>query len=399
MAEVEGRLYLKPGRERSLLRRHPWIFAGAIERLEGEPGLGATVDVLDAQGRWLARAGYSPHSRIRARVWTWQAGEAVDQKLLHRRLQAALALRRRFIGPQQVSAYREVNAESDGLPGVIVDRYGPYRVLQCLAAGAERWRQALVELLQEGAEGVYERSDAEVRSLEGLEPRRGPLWGAEPPAHVEIREYGLRFLVDLRQGHKTGFYLDQRENRGLFRQLVGPGQRVLNVFAYTGGFAVAALAAGAEQVLSIESSEAALELARRNVALNGLPAERAQWLADNAFVALRRLRDGGRSFDAIVLDPPKFAPTPGHVPKAARGYKDINLLALKLLRPGGWLMTFSCSGGLSAELFQKIVADAAADAGVRALVLRTMGQPPDHPFDLAFPEGRYLKGLLVARAP
>jgi 23S rRNA (cytosine1962-C5)-methyltransferase len=401
VAQVEGLLRLKDGREKSLLRRHPWIFAGAIEEVQGEPGLGATVDVVDARGRWLARAAYSPHSRIRARVWTWNQGQAVGPQFLHQRLQAALEGRRRFIDPRRVSAWREVNAESDGLPGFIVDRYGSILVLQCLTAGAERWRQAFVELLAEGegVEGIYERSDAEVRSLEGLEPRRGPLWGQEPGEALQIEEYGLRFWVDVRRGQKTGFYLDQRENRRCFRHWVRPGDRVLNVFAYTGAFTVGALAAGAKSVVSVESSESAVELGQRNLELNGLDAGKNAWLMENAFQALRRLRDAGQGFSVIVLDPPKFAPTPAHVPKAARGYKDINLLAFKLLEPGGWMMTFSCSGGLSAELFQKIIADAAVDAGVRARVVHTVGQPSDHPIELAFPEGRYLKGLVVQRAP
>ncbi len=391
MAEIQ----LKPQRERSLLKRHPWVYSGAVAEVRGRPESGETVEVLSHAGEWLARAAYSPESQIRARVWTWQPDEVVDEAFLARRLQSALASRADLAGEPAVSAYREVYAESDGLPGLIVDRYNDLRVIQVLTAGAERWRQALVGLLATTGpcSGVFERSDVPARQLEGLAPRVGPAWGPAPEDLLVILEHGLRYRVDVVKGHKTGFYLDQRENRRLLRSGVA-GASLLNCFAYTGGFTLGALAGGAEHVLSIDDSGAALEIAAENVELNGLPAERCAWLEGDAFVELRRLRDRGMAFDVIVLDPPRFAATAAQADRAARGYKDINLLALKLLRPGGVLYTFSCSGGVTPELFQKIVAGAALDAGVEASIVGWLGQPADHPVALNFPEGRYLKGLV-----
>ncbi len=388
-------LRLKPGRERSVLRRHPWIFSGAIARVEGNPDEGETVEVCGSGGQWLARAAYSPHSQIRARVWTWRRGEAIDESFFARRLEAALALRAHLAADETLTAYREVHAESDLLPGLIVDRYGEYRVVQFLTAGMERWRDVVVRLLAGRGDviGIYERSDVGVREREGLALRRGHLWGQEPPELLQITEYGSRFYVDVRGGHKTGFYLDQRENRRLLRESLRGG-RVLNCFAYTGGFTVAAQAAGASEVVSIDSSGPALALARENVKLNGLDEGRCRWREADVFRELRALRDAAEQFDAVILDPPRFAARASQAASAARGYKDINLLALRLLRPGGLLYTFSCSGGVTPELFQKIVAGAALDAGVDAQVVAWLGQPEDHPVSLAFPEGRYLKGLV-----
>lgn len=388
-------LKLKTGRERSVLKRHPWIFSSAVAEVHGDPEPGDTIDIQAHDGKWLARAAYSPHSRIRARIWTWRQDTSVDEALLEGRLAQSIGRRDGLLQEQAFDAYREVYAESDGLPGLIVDRYGPHRVLQFLTTGAERWKQSIVSLLAARGDcrGIFERSDVEVRKLEGLEPRSGNLWGEAPPEHLTVQEHGLRFHVDLSRGHKTGFYLDQRENRRKFRALVN-GRKVLDCFAYTGAFSVAALAAGAEEVLAIDSSEPSLEMARHNIALNDLPLDRFACEAADVFEHLRRLRDRGRQFDVIVLDPPRFAPTISQVHRATRGYKDINLLAFKLLRPGGLLVTYSCSGGVSAELFQKIVAGSAQDAGVMATILDWLGQPPDHPVRLNFPEGRYLKGLV-----
>ena len=389
---------LKPGRERSVLRRHPWVFSGAVADVQGTPSPGATVDVTDFAGAWLARGAYSPQSQIRVRLWTWEQDEPVDVAFVASRLECAVA-RRRTIDPDgRTNAYREVHAESDGLPGVIVDRYAGFRVVQLLSAGAEFWRQAVVDALSApgSGDGVYERSDVSVRGLEGLALRTGVLAGKEPPSQVEIEEHGVAYLVDVRGGQKTGFYLDQRENRARLRRNLG-GQAVLNVFAYTGGFTVAALMGGAASVLSLDSSAEALELARANVRLNALPEASCEWVEGDAFAELRKLRDRAASYDVIVLDPPRFAATAAQAERAARGYKDINLLAFKLLRPGGRLYTFSCSGGVSAELFEKIVAGAAGDAGVEAAIVEWLGQPFDHPVLLSFPEGRYLKGLVCQR--
>jgi 23S rRNA (cytosine1962-C5)-methyltransferase len=395
---AETTLILKAGREKSLLHGHPWVYSGAIERVEGSGRSGETVVVRSAGGEFLAWAAYSPASQIRARVWTHDEGETVDAGLLRRRLEAALALRKTLGVAQESDAYRLVHGESDGLPGLVVDRYGDALVMQALNAGIDAWREPLADLLMalSGAAHLYERSDVDVRSLEGLEPRVGALRGSPPPEPLIIQENGLSFQVDVQAGQKTGFYLDQRRNRQRLRTYAA-GMDVLNCFCYTGGFTAYALAGGAQSVLSIDSSAEALRLAGDNLALNGLESARAEWLEADVFQALRKLRDQARSFDLIVLDPPKFAPTAAQAERAARGYKDINLLAFKLLRPGGLLFTFSCSGGVSAELFQKIVAGAAVDAHAEALILERLFQAPDHPVSLAFPEGSYLKGLVCQK--
>ena len=388
------KLILKAGREKSLVRRHPWIFSGAVERVEGKPQSGETVVVVARDGRPLAVAAFSPDSQIVARVWSFDPGQVIDAAFFRRRVREAIAVRAR--GPADGAA-RLVNAESDGLPGVIVDRYAGVAVLQASSAGASAWKQALADAIVAEARvaAVYERSDSDVMELEGLAPATGWLHGKDA-TRIEILEGDLRFLVDIAHGHKTGFYLDQRENRESVGRLAA-GKEMLNCFCYTGGFTVHALAHGAASVLSIDASGEALQLATEIAARNGLPPQRAEWLEADVFQQLRALRDAGRSFDLIVLDPPKFAPTPATAERAARGYKDINLLAFKLLRPGGLLATFSCSGGVSRELFQKIVAGAAVDAQVDALILHRFEAAPDHPVGVHFPEGEYLKGLLCRR--
>jgi 23S rRNA (cytosine1962-C5)-methyltransferase len=398
------KVQLKAGREKSLLRRHPWVFSGAIDKLYGSPATGDTVEVRAADGHFLAWAAWSPQSQIRARVWSFEEPDLPGPELLRGRIERALALRR-ALAPQdstrqtrEDTALRLVHGEADCLPGFIVDRYGDTLVAQILSAGIERWRDVLADALieQTGCARIYERSDAEVRELEGLRPRTGAMRGDAPPVPLEIVEHGLRYAVDVIGGQKTGFYLDQRDNRHRIRELA-LGRDVLNCFCYTGGFSLAALAGGTMSVASVDSSGPALELARHNVQTNGFDASRAEWIEADVFRYLRDARVQGRSFDLIVLDPPKFAPTERHAPAAARAYKDINLNALKLLRPGGLLATFSCSGGVSAELFQKIVAGAAADAGASATLLERFHAAPDHPVLLEFPEGEYLKGLLLRR--
>jgi 23S rRNA (cytosine1962-C5)-methyltransferase len=388
-------LILKKGREKALLRKHPWVFSGAVNNLSKEPEPGETIAIRDSQGTFLAWGAYSPQSQIRARVWGWDVAESIDRDFFRRKLENALHLRREWIDTRETDAYRLVHAESDGLPGLIVDCYADTLVMQVLSAGAERWRDEIVSLLAELVQpaAIYERSDVAVRELEGLPERTGLLFGELPPQPLTILENGLKYKVELVTGQKTGFYLDQRNNRQFCREIVA-GKRVLNCFAFTGGFTATALAGGAESVLSIDSSEDALELARENIALNGLPAEKCEWITGDVFQELRTLRDRGEQFDLVILDPPKFAPTASQAQKAARGYKDINLWGFKLLRPGGTLMTFSCSGGIDAAFFQKIVADAALDAGVDAQIVKRLYQAADHPTSLAFPEGTYLKGLV-----
>ena len=392
-------LILKPGREKSLLRRHPWVFSGAVARVQGDPEAGDSVALRAAGGEFLAWAAYSPASQIRARVWSWEEKERIDGDFLRARLRRALGARERLLSADDSDALRLAHGESDGLPGVIADRYGDVVVLQLLSAGAERWRSELADAVREltGCACVFERSDADVRALEGLPAKSGVLHGALPAAGVQLREHGLTYGVDVAAGHKTGFYLDQRDNRKRIGEL-SQGREVLNCFCYTGGFTLNALAGGAASVLSVDSSAEALAQARDNLRRNDLDAARAEWQDADVFTHLRTLRDQGRSFDLVVLDPPKFAPTAAFAEKAARGYKDINLLALKLLRAGGLLASFSCSGGVSAELFQKILAGAALDAGAEASIVGRFAAAADHPVLLSFPEGDYLKGLLVRRA-
>jgi len=406
-------LVLNEGRERSLLRRHPWIFSGGVERIEGTVDAGGTVAVRAADGRFLAWAALSPHSNIRARAWSFSEAEVPGEALFRQRMRAALIRRRQALPGAQ--ALRLIHAEADGLAGVVADRYGKLLVVQITTQGTEFWRDVLFRLLREesGCEAIYERSDADVRELEGLKPRTGFIGGrpdSEGAAATQIdsggilaEEHGLRYRVDVAKGQKTGFFLDQRDNRVAIAHAVatmvqgGSPPDVLNCFCYTGGFSLSALAAGAKSVLSVDSSETALDLARQNLQLNALDSSRAEWVEEDVFRYLRTLRDMGKTFDLIVLDPPKFAPTSKDAERAARGYKDINLNALKLLRPGGLLATFSCSGGISPELFQKIVAGAAADAAVSLHVERRFTASADHPVLLEFPEGEYLKGLLLRR--
>jgi len=384
-----NKLILKPGREKSLKRRHPWVFSGGIAKVEGQPKLGDSVALQSADGVFLGVAAYSPDSQIRARVWDWTPRD-IDAAFFAERIRRAAALR-------QVAAdegVRLIHGESDGLPGVVADRYADTVVLQLLSAGAERWRGAIADALAAlpGIARVIERSDADVRELEGLPSQSGLLRGEAAAGPLTVREHGLEFAVDAEQGHKTGFYLDQRDNRGLLRGLA-KGKAVLDCFCYSGGFALNALAGGATSVTAIDSSCPALAAAQANAARNRLSG--AEWLEADVFQSLRKFRDAGRKLDLIVLDPPKFAPTAAHAEKAARAYKDINLLAFKLLNNGGRLMTYSCSGGVSPDLFQKIIAGAALDAGVDARIEHWLHASADHPVVMNFPEGEYLKGLVL----
>jgi len=387
---------LKPGKERSLLRRHPWVFDSAIARGGADPG--ETVRIEAHDGSFLAWAAFSPASRIRARCWSFEQAQRIEPAFFEARVAEAVRARERF--GIDSDGLRLVHGESDGLPGLIVDRYGDTLVAQFLSAGAQRWKAVLTDALLKvtGLARLYERSDTSSRALEGLPQETGWLRG-EGPTALEIREHGWRLTLDVATGHKTGFYLDQRDSRRSFGEQVRRlgAQRVLNCYCYTGGFTVAALAGGAGQVTSIDSSAPALARAREHVALNGFDPLRAQFLDADVNASLRRFLEEGRRFDAIVLDPPKLAPTAARAERAARAYKDINRLALALLEPGGLLYTFSCSGGISADLFHKIVASAAIDAGVDGYVTARLAGAPDHPMTLVFPEGEYLKGLAIVR--
>ena len=397
-------IILKPGREKSLLRRHPWIFSGAIQKADDNIASGSTVDLLSSDKKFLARASYSPNSQIRARVWTFE-DEIVDKKFFHQRIRSAIRAREIWTPHQEATVKSEADslrliyAESDGIPGLIVDKYNDVLVLQSLTAGSEYWKETFADILLEetGLSTIYERSDVDVRELEGLESKVGLLRGTIPIFPFTITENGLQFKVNFQSGHKTGYYLDQRKNRLRVHELA-KDKDVLDCFCYTGGFTLNALAGGAKSVLSVDSSGDALELCKENIVLNNLPADKHNTLEGDVFQLLRKFRDEARSFDMIILDPPKFAPTSAHAEKATRAYKDINLLAFKLLRPNGILVTFSCSGGVDAGLFQKIVAGSALDAGIEAQIIEHLSQGADHPISLHFPEGAYLKGLVCLKA-
>lgn len=395
---MSGKVILKEGREKPVRQRHPWIFGGAIGRIEDSVQDGGVADIVAANGAFLGRGYVNRRSQIVVRLLTWREEEAVDEAFWRGRLKRAIDAR-----PAQEDACRLVNAESDGLPGLVVDRYGQWLVVQSLTLGIEQHKpliaQALADLFEgKGLKGIYERSDVDVREKEGLGETTGLLWGAEPPELIQISERSaegqpVQMLVDIRKGQKTGYYLDQRENRRRTAQRCR-GAEVLNLFSYTGGFAAHALAAGARRVISVDSSAEALAMARRNLELNGFTTSDDDFVVGNVFEVLRRYRAEERHFDAIILDPPKLAFTAAQVDRAARAYKDLNMVSMQILKPDGILATFSCSGRVSADLFQKIVFGASVDAGREAQILEKLSHPPDHPVMLSFPEGEYLKGLI-----
>ena len=387
---------LKAGKERSLQRQHPWIFESAIAK--GSADAGETVRVESHEGVFLAWASFSPSSRIRARVWSFDEAQGIDNALIQRRIEESVHARSLF--DIQSNGMRLVHGESDGLPGLVVDRYGDTLVAQFTSCGSERFKQVMADALLNvtGLAKLYERSDANVRSLEGLPEVTGWLRG-HGPTELTLQEHQWQLSLNIAEGHKTGFYLDQRDSRLRFYEHTQfrKFQKVLNCYCYTGGFTVAALAGGASHVTSIDSSGPALEKAKSNVLLNGFDLSRTSFLDADVNASLRAFIEQGKQFDAIVLDPPKFAPTAAHAERAARAYKDINRLAFKLLAPGGELFTYSCSGGISADLFHKIVASAGHDAGIEGYISERLQGAPDHPMTIHFPEGEYLKGLVVVK--
>ncbi|EKO3381630.1 class I SAM-dependent methyltransferase [Vibrio fluvialis] len=388
-------IYLVKGREKSLRRKHPWVFSRGISKIEGEPGLGDTVDVYTHEGQWLAKAAYSPHSQIRARVWSFEK-EAIDTAFFVKRIQQAQLLRDDLIERDGLTGYRLIAAESDGLPGITIDKYQGFLVCQLLSAGAECQKDALVEALKQCFPtcSIYERSDVAVRKKEGLEERVGVLHGELPPKSVVIEENGVKISVDIVGGHKTGFYLDQRDSRFQSMKYV-KNKDVLNCFSYTGGFGLYALKGGAKRVINADVSQPALDTAKFNAELNefDISKKRAVFLNADVFKLLREYRDQGTKFDVVIMDPPKFAESKAQLNGACRGYKDINMLAMQILNPGGTLLTYSCSGLMDQVLFQKIIADAALDAGRDVKFIERFEQAADHPTDTAYPEGFYLKGF------
>lgn len=388
---------LKKSADSFIKRKHPWIFSGAIEKVEGNPSNGETIQVFTSEKNLVSSGSFSPVSQIRVRVWSFNPKEKIDSDFFARKILSAWELRKKIIDTSQTNAFRVINAESDGLPGLVVDRYSDFLVCQFLSAGAEFIKEVILEILQEvfNPAGIYERSDVEVRTKEGLQPAKGLLKGTVPDELIEVKENDRKFLVDIKEGHKTGFYIDQRDNRKLISDF-SKGKSVLNCFSYTGGFSVYALASNAEKVTQVEASSSAMELSLKNIKINNLDSTQVENINGDVFEVLRKFRDERRTFDLIVLDPPKFAESASQIQKASRGYKDINLLAIKLLNPGGTLFTFSCSGHISQELFQKIVAGAALDSGREVKIIKQLSQALDHPVSLNFPEGFYLKGLVCS---
>ncbi len=388
-------IILKPGREKSLIRKHPWIFTGAIHKVTGSPQRGETVDVLSASGQFLGRGSWSPLSQMAVRMWTF-SDEEVNRDFFRKKIQEALQLRLAPVFDTTTTGLRLIHSESDGIPGFTVDRYSEYLVCQISTAGAEYWKDTLVSVLQEliPCKGIYERSDLSVRKKEGLTASIGLLWGEEPPESTGITEDGRKYEINIHTGHKTGFYLDQRESRTWVGSC-SKDREVLDCFSYTGGFAVAALTGGASKVTLLDSSGPALAQAERNIRLNEFRADSYELLESDVFQTLRKFRNELRRFDLIILDPPKFVESRNQIDKGARAYKDINMIAMQLLRPGGLLVTFSCSGHMEDLLFQKIVADAALDANREVKILKWLSQASDHPVITSFPEGKYLKGLMA----
>lgn len=391
---MSSSVILQPEREKSLLRKHPWIFSRAIEKTEGKLRSGDTVDVYSSDKQWLGRGAWSPESQIQVRIWTFDQNEVIDNGFFLRRVERAYAGRQHLIQQQALTGFRLIGSESDGLPGITVDYYNGVLVCQLLTAGAEKHRNKIIWALQKcfPDASIYERSDVAVREKEGLEQRVDTLHG-EVPNEVVIEENGIKIIVDVKQGHKTGFYLDQRDNRAIAASYA-KDKDVLNCFSYTGTFGSYCLAAGAKHVTHLDVSDLALETAKRNTDINQLDMTRCDFINQDVFTALREYREQGRQFDLIILDPPKFVDSKASLNRACRGYKDINMLAMQILKPDGLLLTFSCSGLMTTDLFNKVVADAALDAGREVQYIQRMTQAADHPISSAFPEGFYLKGIV-----
>lgn len=394
---MTAKIILHETREKSLKRRHPWIFSKAVREVVNPPENGADIDIYAADGSFLAKASYSPNSQIRARVWSFNAEEKIDQQFFERKIREAAEARTLMLEETGMSACRLVDAESDGLPGLIIDRYNNFLVLEVLSAGAEYHLKDITSALRTiyPDDNIYERSDVEVRTKEGLESRKGVIYGEEPPEELAIKENGgMQILVNIKEGHKTGYYLDQRDNRAALSKYC-KGKSVLNCFSYTGGFSLYALRGRAKSVANVDVSQKALDIAKKNIVLNHLDPGRVKFIREDVFAFLRKEKKAGHTYDVIVLDPPKFAESKSQLDKACRGYKDINMIAASIINPGGYLMTYSCSGHMTPDLFQKVVADALLDAGRDGQIVEFLTQASDHPVALPYPEALYLKGLVV----
>lgn len=394
---MESKIILHESRDKSLKRKHPWIFSKAIKEVVNEPSNGADINIYDCNNNFLAVAAYSPNSQIRARVWSFNKNKKIDKDFFKAKILKAYEARKLMLEVTAMSACRIIAAESDSIPGLIVDMYNNYLVLEVLSAGTEFHLKEIVAALREvfPEHNIYERSDVEVRKKEGLELRKGVIFGENPPTEIEITENeNMKLLVDIENGHKTGYYLDQRDNRAALAKYC-KGKSVLNCFSYTGGFSLYALKGRALKVANVDVSQRALDTAKRNIVLNHLDPGRVKFIKEDVFKFLRNEKAKNNKYDVIVLDPPKFAESRGQLDKACRGYKDINMLAASIINPGGYLMTYSCSGHMTPDLFQKVVADAILDANREGQIVEYLQQASDHPISTAYPEGLYLKGLVV----
>ena len=394
---MESKIILHESRDKSLKRKHPWIFSKAIKEVVNEPSNGADINIYDCNNNFLAVAAYSPNSQIRARVWSFNKDEKIDKEFFKAKILKAYEARKLMLEVTAMSACRIIAAESDSIPGLIVDMYNNYLVLEVLSAGTEFHLKEIVAALREvfPEHNIYERSDVEVRKKEGLELRKGVIFGENPPTEIEITENeNMKLLVDIENGHKTGYYLDQRDNRAALAKYC-KGKSVLNCFSYTGGFSLYALKGRALKVANVDVSQRALDTAKRNIVLNHLDPGRVKFIKEDVFKFLRNEKAKNNKYDVIVLDPPKFAESRGQLDKACRGYKDINMLAASIINPGGYLMTYSCSGHMTPDLFQKVVADAILDANREGQIVEYLQQASDHPISTAYPEGLYLKGLVI----
>ena len=392
---MSARILLNPAREKSLLRRHPWIFSKAINKIVGKPMQGETVDIYDSKGNWIAKGAYSPNSQITVRIWSFNKNEEIDYSFFKARIESAKQVRTKAIADGSLTGYRLIAGESDFLPGITIDVYDDIISFQLLSAGAEFFRYTIIDVLKElyPNYAIYDRSDVDVRKKEGLELTKGWVHNEKPSTEVTINEHGLLIKVDVEKGHKTGFYLDQRDSR-LASGRYAKDKTILNCFSYTGTFSLHCAKAGAKEVTNVDVSQTALDLAKENLAINGLEDANVNFVKQDVFKLLRQYREQGKTFDMIILDPPKFAESKAQLKGACRGYKDINMLAMQLLNKNGLLLTFSCSGLMEMGLFQKIVADAALDAKREGRIIERLQQAADHPISLAYPEGYYLKGLI-----
>lgn len=388
-------IYLKPGRDKSALQRHPWIFSGAIGKATKDIEPGKIVKVLDNKGVFVAYGYYNARSQIRIRLLEWNEQKTIDDNWWQAHIKESIERRAKMASDNRNNAYRLVYGEADLLPGLIVDKYADFVVIQVLTAGIEKIKDIIITILNDtlSPRGIYERSDVETRSIEGLPETAGLLSGQPPPDLLEISENGLKYRVDIKSGQKTGFYLDQRDNRQAAAAFAS-GCEVLDCFSYTGGFAVNALAAGAKSVTMVDSSAQSLKLAEDNIQLNGFDLSNVELIGGDVFRVLRDFRTNGRKFDMVILDPPKFAPTKSDLKRALSGYKDINMLAMNLLRPNGILATFSCSGAVDPHTLQTVLFWAAGDASRPVQILKSLSQGLDHPRLVSFPESEYLKGFI-----